>query len=53
MAGGILIIQSARMGRRCNYYDEGDDKGIYYSNTYKCGKKIITIAATYWPYDKN
>ena len=53
MAGGILIIQSARMGRRCNYYDEGDGKGIYYSNTYNCGEEIITIATTYWPYDKN
>jgi len=53
MAGGILVIQSARLGPRCDYYEEGENKGVYYSNTYRCGKKVITIAATYWPYDKD
>ena len=52
MAGGILIIQSARLGRRCQHYEEGSDAGIYFSNTYRCGKEVITLATTYWPYDK-
>jgi hypothetical protein len=52
MAGGFLILQSARLGKRCQTYEEGTDSGIYFSNTYRCGKEVITLATTYWPYDK-
>jgi hypothetical protein len=52
MAGGFLILQSARLGKRCQYYEEGSDAGIYHSNTYRCGREVITLATTYWPYDK-
>ena len=52
MAGGFLILQSARLGKRCQHYEEGTDAGIYFSNTYRCGKEVITLATTYWPYDK-
>jgi hypothetical protein len=52
MAGGFLILQSARLGKRCQHYEEGKDASIYLSNTYRCGKEVITLACTYWPYDK-
>jgi len=52
MAGGFLILQSARLGKRCQHYEEGTNSGIYFSNTYRCGKEVITLATTYWPYDK-
>ena len=52
MAGGFLILQSARLGKRCQHYEEGNDAGIYFSNTYRCGSEVITLACTYWPYDK-
>ena len=52
MAGGFLILQSARLCKRFQYYEEGTDAGIYFSNTFRCGKEVITLATTYWPYDK-